>query len=505
MEALEALRMNKIVKSFGSLKALDQVDLTVAKGEIHCLLGENGAGKTTLMKILYGIHQQDEGEIYLNAKKVKISSPKEAITQGISMVFQHFMLIPNLSVMENIILGQEETKMGILADKESRNKVANLSEKLGLKVRLDMLVEDIPVGEKQRVEIIKALYRGAEIIILDEPTAVLTPQEVSELFKVLKTLKEDGKTIIIITHKLKETLAVADKVTVLRNGKNQGSITTDKATPEILAQMMVGRNVMLEVVKDKVEKGPVIFETKGLNLKDKLKNINLKIHAGEIVGIAGVEGNGQTELLETLIGLCSPTSGSIIFDQKDITKDSVEERLDQGLGFIPEDRNDRGLVNNFKLWQNAILGYQKRYEKKGLLDFAAITKASETIVKNYQVKVLGIDSKSSSLSGGNAQKLLVGRVFYHNPRVLIIAHPTRGVDVGAIEYLHKEILSMRSQGKAILLVSADLDEIRQLSDRIAVIYEGAITIEGDGGDFTEDELGLYMAGGLRPESKVVKA
>ncbi len=505
MEASEALKMSKIVKSFGSLKALDQVDLKVAKGEIHCLLGENGAGKTTLMKILYGIHQQDEGEIYLNAKRVNISSPKEAIAQGISMVFQHFMLISNLSVMENIILGQEETKMGILADKESRNKVAKLSKKLGLKVRLDMLVEDIPVGEKQRVEIIKALYRGAETIILDEPTAVLTPQEVGELFKVLKTLKEEGKTIIIITHKLKETLAVADKITVLRNGKNQGTITTENATQETLAQMMVGRSVILEAVKEKVVRGPVIFATKGLTFKDKLTNINLKLHAGEIVGIAGVEGNGQTELLETLIGLCSPTSGSIIFDQVDITKHSVKDRLVQGLGFIPEDRNDCGLVNNFKIWHNAVLGYQDRYEKKGILNFAAITKASEDIIKKYQIKTAGIDSLSSSLSGGNAQKLLVGRVFYHNPRVLIIAHPTRGVDVGAIEYLHQEILNMRSQGKAILLISADLDEICQLSDRIAVIYEGAITMEGDASNFTEDELGLYMAGGLSFESKVVEA
>ena len=292
---MEALRMTNISKNFGQVKALNRAEIVVNKGEIHSLLGENGAGKTTLMKILYGIHQEDEGEIFLNGQKVTISSPKEAISLGINMVFQHFMLIPNLTVMENIILGKEEAKMGVLSYGESRKKVMELSERLGLKIRPDMKVEDIPVGEKQRVEIIKALFRGAEILILDEPTAVLTPQEVIELFKVLKALKAENKTIIIITHKLKETMAIADNVTVLRNGKTQGVIEAKKATPEILAQMMVGRSVMLEVEKDKVEKGQVILEAKNLSLGNNLKNISFKLHEGEILGFAGVEGNGQTE------------------------------------------------------------------------------------------------------------------------------------------------------------------------------------------------------------------
>lgn len=500
---MEALRMTNISKNFGQVKALNRAEIVVNKGEIHSLLGENGAGKTTLMKILYGIHQEDEGEIFLNGQKVTISSPKEAISLGINMVFQHFMLIPNLTVMENIILGKEEAKMGVLSYGESRKKVMELSERLGLKIRPDMKVEDIPVGEKQRVEIIKALFRGAEILILDEPTAVLTPQEVIELFKVLKALKAENKTIIIITHKLKETMAIADNVTVLRNGKTQGVIEAKKATPEILAQMMVGRSVMLEVEKDKVEKGQVILEAKNLSLGNNLKNISFKLHEGEILGFAGVEGNGQTELLETLVGLQMPTSGDILYNKQNIINHSVKERLIMGIGFIPEDRNDRGLISNFNIWQNCILGYQDRYQKNGILNLSAIYEESKKLVDRYQIKTEGIFSPTSSLSGGNAQKLLVGRVFYHSPQVLIIAHPTRGVDVGAIEYLHQEILAMRAQGKAIILVSADLDEIKQLSDRIAVLYEGSIVVEGSAHSFSEEELGIYMAGGALKESKVV--
>ncbi len=500
---MEALRMKGIIKDFGSTRALDQADLVVKKGEIHSLLGENGAGKTTLMKILYGMYEPNQGEIFINGNKVVINSPKEAMNLGINMVFQHFMLIPNLSVTENIILGQEETKLGVLSYKEARKKVMQLSEQLGLKVRPDMRVADIPVGEKQRVEILKALYRGADLLILDEPTAVLTPQEVKELFKVLKALKENGKTIIIITHKLKETMAVADNVTVLRNGKTQGIIAASEATPEILAQMMVGRSVILEAVKEDVNKGRVLLETKDLTLGKKLKKINLQVQQGQILGIAGVEGNGQTELLETLLGLETATSGSIYLNNTDVTQKAVKERLKIGLGFIAEDRNDRGLVNGFSIWQNSVLGYQDRYQKNGILNMQKIYVASRQIVSNYQVKVENIFSKTSSLSGGNAQKLLVGRVFYHDPEVLIIAHPTRGVDVGAIEYLHNEILQLRKKGKAILLVSADLDEVRQLSDRIAVLYEGKIVMEGNTSDFTEEALGIYMAGGDLVNREVV--
>ncbi|MDD4264443.1 MAG: ABC transporter ATP-binding protein [Firmicutes bacterium] len=500
----EALRMSNIVKRFGSLTALDNAELIVNKGEIHSLLGENGAGKTTLMKILYGIHPKDEGEICLNGTPCQINSPKEAINAGISMVFQHFMLVDNLSVMENIILGKEETKWGILSYKKSREKVMELSHKLGLKVRPDMLVEDIPVGEKQRVEIIKALYRGAETIILDEPTAVLTPPEVAELFEMLKALKNEGKTIIIITHKLKETLAIADNVTVLRNGKNMGTISTKKATPEILAQMMVGRSVILQAVKEPTVKGPVVLEAKDLCLQDALKNINFTLKKGEILGVAGVEGNGQTELLEALTGLVTPDMGSIYLKGEDITKHSVKQRIREGIGFIPEDRNDRGIVPSFCNWQNAILGYQSNYQNRGVLDFKKINAVSKEILDTYQVKTEGIAAKTASLSGGNAQKLLLGRVFYHDSDVLVIAHPTRGVDVGAIEYLHKEILNMAKRGKAILLVSADLDEIRQLSDRIVVLYEGSRVYGTPALSTTEKELGMYMAGAFnKDESKVV--
>lgn len=493
--------LKNITKRFGDIIANNSVNLEVNKGEIHCILGENGAGKTTLMKILFGLYSKDSGSIYINEKEVEINSPREAIALGIGMIHQHFMLVNRLTVTENIVAGLEP-KNGIFIDQARAKKaVRELSERYGLKVNPDAKIENISVGEQQRVEILKALYRQADILILDEPTAVLTPQEVEELFAVMEKLKKDGKTIIFITHKLKETMAISDRITILRDGKNVGTVKTEETTPKELARMMVGREVILKVDKQFKNPGDVVLQVENLYATNKksylrLKNINFSIKRGEILGVAGVEGNGQLELEEILMGLMEVDQGKIFFNNQEITKLSTAARRELGLAHIPSDRLRRGLIGNFDLERNIILGleWNKPFAKKGILVHNQIQSYSQKVMKQFDVRSISSKARAFELSGGNQQKLIIGRELSRNPELIIAAQPTRGVDVGAIEYIHKLLLEMRDKGKGILLITAELDELRALSDRVIVLYEGEIVAEGKIDDFTDEELGLLMAG-----------
>lgn len=497
---MNIIEMKGITKEYPGVKALDNVDFVLKQGEIHSLLGENGAGKTTLMKALYGMIKPEKGSIKIKDKEVQLKSPSDAIALGVGMVHQHFMLVPAFTVTENIIVGVEPKKRFLIDMDKSTKEVSKLINKFNFEIDPNKRVEEISIGEAQKVEILKALYRGADILILDEPTAVLTPQEVDELFKILNGLKEQGKSIIIITHKLKETIAIADRVSILRDGRLvKKDVDPKKTTPAELAGMMVGREVTLGVKRRAKNVGDSIVEIKNLNYKEKdvvkLNNLNLSITAGEILGIAGVEGNGQTELIESVTGLLKPDSMELTLEGKKV-EGNPKDFIDAGIGHIPEDRSVRGLILGMSIKDNLILGYHRkdRFIRKGFFKKDNVLKHCDNLIDDFDIKTPTKEVKAKSLSGGNQQKIVIARVFSENPKFVIAAQPTRGVDVGAMENIHKRLLDLRDEGKSVLLISADLDEVRSLSDRIAVIYEGSIVVEGKTDDFTETELGLYMTG-----------
>ncbi|MDZ7672380.1 MAG: ABC transporter ATP-binding protein [Halanaerobiales bacterium] len=496
-----AVEMKGITKKFPGVIANDNVDFELEKGEIHALLGENGAGKTTLMNCLYGFLKADEGDILIDGKKVDITNPNIAIKHGIGMVHQHFMLVPPFTVTENIVLGMEPTKNSMIDYKTANKKVEEISKQYGLNVDPKAKVQDISVGMQQRVEILKTLYRGADILILDEPTAVLTPQEVEELVSIMESLTNEGKSIIFITHKLKEVKAIADRVTVIRSGKVINTIDTDSATTNELANMMVGREVILEVEKQEANPGDIVLEVEDLYAKNNrdlmaLNGATFSVKEGEILGIAGVDGNGQTELSEVLTGLRKKEKGTIRFKGREIKSPQTKRLFEEGISHIPEDRQRRGLVMDFKLYENLILGrhHKKPYVKGWSLDNKKIKEEARRLIKEFDVRTPSENVEAKSLSGGNQQKLIIAREFDRNPDLLVAAQPTRGIDVGAIEYIHNKLIEQRDAGKAILLISLELDEILALSDRIAVIYEGKIVDILDREDATEEKLGLMMAG-----------
>lgn len=501
------LEMQQICKAFSGVYANDHVDLTVEKGEIHALLGENGAGKTTLMNILFGIYSADSGQILWKGQPVRFASPKDAIAAGIGMVQQHFSLVRKMTVLDNIILNLRDNRF-VLDRKQARQRVCALAEKYGLTVDPDAQVGNLSVGEQQRVEILKALYRGADLLILDEPTAVLTPQEVEDLFRVMRQLKAAGKSIIIITHKLKETMEIADRVSVLRQGKMiESGVPVAGTTMNELAQMMVGRDVELSVTRRAEQVGEENFSVRGLSLTERgvpiLRDVCLSLRKGEILGIAGIEGNGQTELIEVLTGLRRPDHMELFKDGKPLSGNAAAF-LAAGVGHVPEDRMTRGLVLEMSIEDNLILGYHRRpaFARRGLRLASAIRRFAEQERTEFAIKAPNVQERCSALSGGNQQKVVIARVFSENPDVIIVAQPTRGVDVGAMEYIHHRLLDLRDGGKSILLISADLDEVRSLSDRLAVIYGGRIVAEGKPDTWSDMEIGLLMTGGsLAPEKE----
>ena len=503
------IEMLGIRKEFPGIVANDDIYLRVEEGEIHAILGENGAGKSTLMSILFGLYKADKGVIKVRGKEVSIKSPNDAYALGIGMVHQHFQLVHNFTVAENIILGKEG---GFVYDiKKASRKIKEISERYGLQIEPDMVIEDITVGMQQRVEILKMLYRDADILIFDEPTAVLTPQEIDELIQIMKNLAKEGKSIILITHKLDEIKRTAKRCTVIRRGKFIGEVDVASTSAQEMAAMMVGRPVSFVVEKEKREPGEVMLEVKDLNVRNNkgvlgVKDFSLAIRSGEIVGIAGVDGNGQTELVEAITGLRKIESGSVLFKGEDITSLSIKDRNDRGLGHIPEDRQKRGLVLNAPLTTNMVIKDFDRppFSRKGLLDQEAIREYSASIVKEFDVRSgEGIDSLAGKLSGGNQQKAIIGREVTKDPDVLIAVQPTRGLDVGAIEFIHKALVTQRDKGKAVLLVSFELDEIFNLSDRIAVINAGRLVDIVKTEDTDVHKVGLMMAG-IKSEKEEAK-
>jgi ABC-type uncharacterized transport system ATPase subunit len=501
------LELVGITKRFPGVLANDQVDLDLLEGEVHALLGENGAGKSTLMNILYGLYHPDAGEIRLKGKPVSFGSAKDAIESGIGMVHQHFMLIPVMTVAENIVLAEEPTYAGVMLDlDEARSRVRELSERFGLAVDPGARIQDITVAQQQRVEILKALYRGAQILVLDEPTAVLTPQEARELFAIIRSLKEQGKSIIFISHKLHEVLEVADRITVLRRGKRVDTVPKEGATEESLARMMVGREVLLQVEKPPAHPAETLLEVEDLHVFDdrgleKVKGVSFGVRAGEIVGIAGVDGNGQTELIDAITGLRRPATGRITVGSSRCDHQATpRQMLDVGVGHIPEDRQRRGLVLEFSIAENiALHDYAEEPDSRwGWLYPRRLIERARRLIADFDVRGGGPRTRAGALSGGNQQKVVVAREVARNPKVLIAAQPTRGLDVGAIEYVHRRLVSERDEGRAVLLVSLELDEVLSLSDRILVIFEGEIVGEY-GPDASEEELGIAMTGGRRKE------
>lgn len=499
------IEMLDITKDFPGIRANDHVTLQVAKGSIHALLGENGAGKSTLMSILFGLYQPDGGSIRIRGKDVRITDPNTANSLGIGMVHQHFKLVHNFTVTENIVLGLEPRRGPVLDIPRAEKKVAEISSLYGLNVDPRAKIEDISVGMQQRVEILKMLYRDAELLIFDEPTAVLTPQEIHELIGIMRRLVAEGKTIILITHKLKEIKEVADVCTVLRRGRLIGSVQVAGTSEEKMAEMMVGREVNFHVEKAAAKSGEVLLRIEKLNVKNSkgvlgVKNLDLEVRRGEILGLCGIDGNGQTELIQAVTGLCKIESGHIFLKGKDMAKLSIMERNTLGLGHIPEDRHKHGLVLDFHLDENLILHsyFRPPFAHRGFLDFKAIRQNAETLISEFDVRSgEGAATPVRSMSGGNQQKAIVAREINRSPEVFIIAQPTRGLDVGAIEYIHKRIIAERDKGKAILLISLELDEILDISDRIAVIYDGQISGIVKASETDENELGLMMSGSLR--------
>ena len=500
--------MRGIVKQYPLVRAIDGADFTVEQGEIHSLLGENGAGKSTLMKILYGMTTPTAGEVRVFGKPVAITRPGQAIALGIGMVHQHFMLTPVMTVAENVVIGSEPVRGVFFDRKKAEAQVAAMIDEYNFHISATAKVETLSVGEQQRVEILKALYRGADLLILDEPTAVLTPQEVEDLFRVMRQLKAAGKSIIIITHKLKETMEIADRVSVLRQGKMiESGVPVAGTTMNELAQMMVGRDVELSVTRRAEQVGEENFSVRGLSLTERgvpiLRDVCLSLRKGEILGIAGIEGNGQTELIEVLTGLRRPDHMELFKDGKPLSGNAAAF-LSAGVGHVPEDRMTRGLVLEMSIEDNLILGYHRRpaFARRGLRLASAIRKFAEQERTEFAIKAPNVQERCSALSGGNQQKVVIARVFSENPDVIIVAQPTRGVDVGAMEYIHHRLLDLRDGGKSILLISADLDEVRSLSDRLAVIYGGRIVAEGKPDTWSDMEIGLLMTGGsLAPEKE----
>ncbi|MDC0194981.1 ABC transporter ATP-binding protein [Alphaproteobacteria bacterium] len=499
------LELSKINKSFGHVHANKDISLKINKGTIHGIIGENGAGKSTLMSIVFGLYQADSGSISINGKVVKLKSPRDSIVGGIGMVHQHFMLVENFTVLENIILGFEgELVFGKKLEQAKKNLV-KLCETYKLNIDLDSTISDLSVGFRQRVEILKSLYRGAEILILDEPTGVLTPQEVDELFKILRSLQKEGKTIVLITHKLNEIMALTSEVSVMRQGEMVGHTKTETTDKEKLAEMMVGRSVLFRINKTEAEKGDVVFRVSNLEVKDDLgvkrvKNVNFKIHAGEILGLAGVTGNGQTELLEALSGIRKINSGEIeLFNEKISDQTSYlnpKDLKEKGLAHVPEDRQRMGLISDFKAYENLIFGYhdQQPFSKSSILNEKDIISHSHKAMEEYDVRPRSPNLITSNFSGGNQQKLILSRELNENPKVLLVGQPTRGVDIGAIEFIHQRLIDMRNQGAAILLVSVELEEVLSLSDRIVVMFDGKIVGEKANKDVTDRDIGLLMAG-----------
>ena len=504
-----AIELIGINKSFGPVHANKDINLTIEQGSIHGIIGENGAGKSTLMSILYGFYQADSGEIKIKGEPVSIPDSQTAISSGIGMVHQHFMLVDNFTVLENIILGAEGGGILNSAMRGARSELLRLEEEYGLKVDPDALIEELPVGLQQRVEILKALYRGADVLILDEPTGVLTPSEADHLFRILEQLKAQGKTILLITHKLREIMAITDTVSVMRRGEMVATRTTSETNPEELAELMVGRRVLLQVEKKKASPGEVRLNVENLTVRDgrgvdMVKDVSFNVRAGEIVGIAGVAGNGQSELLQAISGIRPFSSGNIELDGEPLTltnKADAAQLRKRGLAHVPEDRHHEGLVLRFEESENAILGYHgdEEFVSGPFLDISAMRKDAAEKIEKYDIRPPNPRLKTANFSGGNQQKIVLSREMERDPGVLLVGQPTRGVDVGAIEFIHRRIIEMRDAGKAVLLVSVELDEIRSLADRVLVMFDGRIVGERDPST-SENELGLLMAGVAEEEA-----
>lgn len=500
-DRLSQVEMRGIVKRFPGVLANDQIDFDVAAGEIHALLGENGAGKTTLMRILYGLYEANEGEIFIDGERVRIESPADSIRLGIGMIHQHFMLVPTLSVAANVALGLPSSRGPLLDLDRVRSRLEELSGAYGLDVDPDALVWQLSVGEQQRVEILKALYRGADLLILDEPTAVLTPQEVTEFFEILRRMRAEGHALIFISHKLHEVLSISQRVTVLRDGRHVQTLRTAQTSREELAQLMVGREVFMEVDRPPVEVGEPRLTIDNLWVQgDKglpaVRGVSLDVRAGEILGIAGVSGNGQRELAQAIVGLREPTDGTVRIDGEGVTGLHPRHLIEHGLSYIPEERMQDGVIKQLSVEENLMLEDhgEPAYSNWMFLDFKAIAEHSEDMIGDFEIKTPSRDTPLRNLSGGNIQKLILARSLSRRPRVLIASQPTRGLDVGSTEYIHRRLIDQREAGTATLLISEDLDEVRNLSDRIAVMYEGELMGLVDRGMATVDQLGLMMAG-----------
>jgi len=499
--AKSVLEVRNVTKRFPGVLANDSISFNLNKGEIHALLGENGAGKSTLMNIIYGLYKPDEGDIFVNGESVEIQNPHDAIARGIGMVHQHFMLVPVFTVLENIVLGSETTNGPTLNLRTPRKDIQEIINQFNLEIDLDAITEDLPVGVQQRIEIIKALYRKVDILVLDEPTAVLTPQEVDDLFKIMRALVGEGKSIIFITHKLKEVIEIADQITVIRRGKVVGSAKPEEADQKLLASMMVGRDVDLSLNKKKAEPKDVVLEVKNLVVKDstgsiEVDDVSFEIKAGEIVGVAGVQGNGQTELVKALVGLISVESGSFQINGLDATNASPRKIIEMGTAHIPEDRLKDGLVLPFTIADNMVLNtyYLEPFAKSGIRRDDEVMDFAVDLVEKFDVRTPGAENTAASLSGGNQQKVIVAREFSRPIDLLIAAQPTRGLDVGSIEYIHHRILEKRDEGCAVMVVSTELDEIMELSDRIIVMFNGKLIDVVNAEDVTKEQVGLLMAG-----------
>lgn len=498
------VEMKHITKVFGTLVANDDVSLGIKKGEIHAILGENGAGKSTLMSILFGLYQAEKGEILFDGKKVEINNPNDANRLGIGMVHQHFKLVEAFKVIDNIILGSEDTKAGLLYYQKARQKIEKLIELYNLKVDLDAYIKDISVGQQQRVEILKMLYRESDVLIFDEPTAVLTPQEIKELIQIMRGFAKEGKTIILITHKLNEIKQVADRCTVLRRGKLIGTVDVKDVSIKDMAEMMVGRAVLFDVKKETISPGKTILSVNNLTVKnehkDVVKNVSFEVKENEIVGIAGIDGNGQTELIHAITGLKPIAEGEVFLDDENITKSSIRQKYEKGLAHIPEDRQKHGLILDYDLQSNLILQnfYLPKFQQNSFLDFDAINTHAENLIEQFDIRSeKGAKTLTRSMSGGNQQKAILAREIEKPHKLLIAVQPTRGLDVGAIEMIHKELIKERSKGKAILMISLEIDEILDISDRILVMHEGEIVAEVLQKDANVNDLGLYMLGEKR--------
>lgn len=495
------LEVRNVKKAFGDCVANEDVSIRVDAGTIHAIIGENGAGKSTIMRIVYGFYSADSGEVLLDGRPVSINNPQDAIKLGIGMVHQHFMLVDTMTVAENIILGAETGSATNLDLEKAKKEISQLSEELKLGVDPEALIEDLSVGAQQRVELLKALFRDAKLLILDEPTAVLSPQEVEEFFGILRKMKAQGKTIVIITHKLEEVLAISDEVTVMRDGRTVGHLQTAETNTAELARMIVGRDVLLRVEKTDAKPDGAVLSVEDLKVGGghgmAVDGLSLEVRAGEIVGIAGIEGNGQTELIEALAGLRATSGGSILFEGEDVTGYSARKLKELGIGHIPEDRHKRGLLLDFELTENSILGihYREPVSAGGFIKKDVVSTRTREIISNFDVRPPRPELTARSLSGGNQQKLIIGREFVLEPKLLLVSQPTRGVDIGAIEFIHRKLIELRDRGAAVLLVSAELEEVTALSDRLLVIREGKIVGEVDPKSTTFEGIGLLMTGG----------